>query len=83
MRQTKTSVINLFKAIIKEYKKCNNPNISKEELIEKLETFLSEPCYSVVFKFDDFEFSAKKEIEKLINKEKNISFKIKKKNKRN
>ena len=48
----KTSIISLFKQIIAEYEYCSNPMVSRDKFIEKMEQFLTDPDYKIVFGLD-------------------------------
>lgn len=62
----KKSITSLFELIMNEYKNCVNPNISKEEIIQRIEKFLIDSNYNIAFGFDNSEYSVIERITELI-----------------
>ena len=74
----KNSIINLFKCIINDFNNCQNPKISKEELLSKMSKVFDNPMSSLAFFLDDKKCSVKDEVTTIIEqfKDKKISNKI-------
>ena len=64
----KTNLVELFDILVKEYNNCNEPKISKEDFIKKMEEFINGEEYQMFFILDDNIINMKKEIKKILKK---------------
>jgi len=69
------SIIEAYKVIIAEFENSLNPQISKEDFIIKLNEFLNNPDYNIVFMFDKYGFSLSDKIKSIIEDVKESKYK--------
>lgn len=60
------SIVAAYKVIIDEFENSLNPQISKEDFIIKLNEFLKNPDYNLIFMFDKYGFSLSDKIKSII-----------------